>query len=104
MTTSTNTFEVGTTVHVAPTDLLMQRNVREATPCPALVKSIKDVGVLQPITAVITDDGKLRVPLGRRNARTPPRCGGSSTARAQPGRARTFDVPHRPVRDPACLI
>lgn len=67
-TTKTNstTYEVGTIVHVNPQLLLLQRNVREGKPDPALVRSIKAVGVLQAITAVLTAEGELLVRYGER--------------------------------------
>ena len=60
MTTNTQhstTHEAGTTVHVAPTDLLLQRNIRTVPRDDAfkdLVRSIAEVGVLEPIVAVTT--------------------------------------------------
>lgn len=59
-------FEVDTMVHVAPETLLMQRNIREAKPSPELVKSVKELGVLEPITAVLTTEGELLVRYGHR--------------------------------------
>lgn len=64
MTTNTQrstTYEAGTTVHVAPTDLLLQRNIRTVPRDDAfkdLVRSIAEVGVLEPIVAVTTDTGE----------------------------------------------
>ncbi|MFS3130665.1 ParB/RepB/Spo0J family partition protein [Nocardioides sp. Bht2] len=68
MTTTQNTtaYEVGTTVHVAPETLVMERNIRDAKPDADLVASIKAVGVLEPITAVLTDDNRLVVRFGHR--------------------------------------
>jgi ParB family chromosome partitioning protein len=60
------TYEVGTTVHVAPGDLLLQRNIREAKPDAALNASVKAVGVLEPITAVLTAESGLLVRYGHR--------------------------------------
>lgn len=60
------TYEAGTTVHVAPDTLLTDRNIREAKPDTGLVKSIREVGVLEPITAVVTAEGDLRVRYGQR--------------------------------------
>jgi ParB family chromosome partitioning protein len=60
------THEVGTTVHVAPGDLLLQRNIREAKPDADLSASVKAVGVLEPITAVLTAEGGLLVRYGHR--------------------------------------
>lgn len=64
--TISTTYEVGTIVHVSPQLLLLQRNVREGKPDPALVRSIKAVGVLQAITAVLTAEGELLVRYGER--------------------------------------
>lgn len=64
--TNSTTHEVGTIVHVAPDTLLLQRNVREGKPDPELVRSIKAVGVLQAITAVLTAEGELLVRYGER--------------------------------------
>lgn len=58
--------EVGTIVHVAPDSLLLQRNVREAKPDADLIRSIKAIGVLEPITAVLTPEGGLLVRYGHR--------------------------------------
>jgi len=72
MTTNTQhstTHEVGTTVHVAPTDLLLQRNIRTVPRDDAfkdLTRSIAEVGVLEPIVAVTTDAGTLLVRFGER--------------------------------------
>lgn len=66
MTDTTNAYEVGTTVHVAPESLLMNRNVREAQPDPGLTRSVKALGVLEPITAVVTEEGALLVRYGHR--------------------------------------
>lgn len=83
MTTSKNTtsttktatesagFEVGTTVHVAPSQLLLKRNIRSPRDDAAfkdLVRSVKSVGVLQAITAVLTTDHGLLVRFGERRA------------------------------------
>lgn len=59
-------YEIGTLVNVAPGTLLMQRNIREAAPDADLINSIRDLGVLQPITAVITEAGALLVRYGHR--------------------------------------
>ena len=59
-------YVVGTTVHVAPGDLLMNRNIRDAAPDEGLVRSVKALGVLEPITAVLTDEGTLLVRYGHR--------------------------------------
>ncbi|KQY61420.1 ParB/RepB/Spo0J family partition protein [Nocardioides sp. Root140] len=66
MTTNSTTYEAGAIVHVAPTELLLQRNIREAKPSPDLIKSVKEVGVLEPITAVTTEAGDLLVRYGHR--------------------------------------
>jgi ParB family transcriptional regulator, chromosome partitioning protein len=58
--------EVGTVVRVEPTALLLTRNIREAKPDAELIKSIKDLGVIEPITAVLTTDGSLLVRTGHR--------------------------------------
>lgn len=67
-TTITNPqdYAVGAVVDVDPSTLLLQRNVRDAQVDPDLVRSIKDVGVLQPITAVLTAEGALLVRFGER--------------------------------------
>lgn len=62
----TSAHEVGSLVHVAPTTLLLARNIREAKPDTDLIASVKAVGVLEPITAVLTDDGALLVRTGHR--------------------------------------
>lgn len=49
-----------------PRTLLLNKNSRDAKPNKQLVASVKDIGVLQPITAVRTADGKLRVEFGHR--------------------------------------
>lgn len=49
-----------------PATLLVNANIRNARPDQALVDSIKDLGVLQPIVAVRTTDGPLRVRFGNR--------------------------------------
>lgn len=51
-------YEVGTIVHVAPESLLMTKNIRDAKPSPALVKSVAEVGILQPIVTVITTNSQ----------------------------------------------
>jgi len=52
--------------HVAPTELLLERNIRDPRLDPAFVKSIKEHGVLEPITAVLNADGGLVVRFGHR--------------------------------------
>jgi ParB family chromosome partitioning protein len=66
MSTTTQQYEVGTIVHVAPDSLLMERNIREAKPDKAMIQSVREVGVLEPITAVLTDKGELLVRYGHR--------------------------------------
>lgn len=66
MATTATQFEVGTIVHVAPSTLLIHRNIRDAQPDKALVASVRDIGVQVPITAVITTDGELLVRQGHR--------------------------------------
>lgn len=54
-------------IDVRPGELLLDLNVRAATTTdPALVESIRDVGVLQPITVVRTQTGQYRVRYGNR--------------------------------------
>lgn len=60
------TYEVGQTVQVAPAELLLQRNIRDAAPDAELVRSVKAVGVLEPITAVVTAEDRLLVRFGHR--------------------------------------
>jgi ParB family chromosome partitioning protein len=61
------TAAVGTVVNVDPTTLLVDFNVRtDARLTPAFVASIRDHGVLQPVVAVLTPDGALRVRYGHR--------------------------------------
>lgn len=67
--TTSTTYEIGTIVHIAPETLLLQRNVRSGKTDPALVRSIKAVGVLQAITAVLTPEGALLVRFGERRTR-----------------------------------
>lgn len=66
MTTMTTTFEPGALYHVPPGQLLLERNIREATPSAELIASVEQVGVLEPITAVLNDDGALVVRYGHR--------------------------------------
>lgn len=52
---------------IDPRTLLIDVNVRkDARPDPELVDSIRDVGLLQPVTAVRTRDGQYRVRYGQR--------------------------------------
>lgn len=69
MSTATATvskYKVGQTYQLPPKMLLLERNIREAKPSADLIASIKDVGVLEPISAVITTDGQLLVRFGQR--------------------------------------
>jgi ParB family chromosome partitioning protein len=62
--TTTNRLEL---VYVDPKTLLVDRNVRlDARVTPDFVESIQIHGVLQPIVAVRTPDGQLRVKFGHR--------------------------------------
>lgn len=65
MTTATG-IETGTLQHVDPTALLLMRNIRDGKPTRDLVESVKAVGVLEPITARVNDDGALVVRFGHR--------------------------------------
>lgn len=65
-TTKATSYEVGALHHVPPGELLLQRNIRDSKPSPDLVASVQVVGVLQPVTAVLTDDGGLLVRFGHR--------------------------------------
>lgn len=65
-TTATQTYEAGQTYQVPPGALLLERNIRDAQPDAELVASVRAVGVLQPITACITVDGRLTVRMGFR--------------------------------------
>ncbi|NHA02108.1 ParB N-terminal domain-containing protein [Nocardioides sp. W3-2-3] len=63
------TWEAGTLVHVAPGDLLVDRNIRSVPKDAAfkdLVTSIKAHGVQVPITGRIHDSGSLIVKMGQR--------------------------------------
>lgn len=64
--TTTQAFEVGTLVQVAPSTVLLERNIRDAQPDADLIKSIKDLGVLVPLVAVTTNDGALLIRQGHR--------------------------------------
>ncbi|MFI5627542.1 ParB/RepB/Spo0J family partition protein [Nocardioides sp. NPDC051685] len=62
-------YEAGTTVHVAPSSLLLERNIRTIPRDAAftdLTRSITEVGVLEPIVAVTTTSGDLLVRFGER--------------------------------------
>ncbi|GAB3683020.1 hypothetical protein GCM10025868_47210 [Angustibacter aerolatus] len=65
---ATATAEAARTIqHVDPTTLLVDVNVRHDARLTAdFIASIRDRGVLQPIVAVRTADGALRVRLGHR--------------------------------------
>ena len=55
--------------HLDPRELIMDLNIRHAAkPSPGLVSSVRDHGILQPITAVATGDGRARVRFGHRRA------------------------------------
>lgn len=59
----------GQVVHVEPSTLLLQRNIRtvkDDAEFTALVKSVKSIGVQVPITAVLTESGDLLVRMGER--------------------------------------
>lgn len=59
-------METGTLVHVDPSELLLDTNVRTTVKIdPDFKASIKSEGVLQPVVAVLTDDG-LHVRMGQR--------------------------------------
>lgn len=64
----TTTIEPGTIHHAVPGTLLLERNIRDAKPSPELVESVRAVGVLEPITARLNDDGALVVRFGHRRA------------------------------------
>lgn len=68
MAQTTTEYEAGTLVHPSPTTLLLARNIREAAPSKELIDSIRDHGVLEPITAVLTESGELLVRYGHRRA------------------------------------
>ena len=51
---------------IDPRTLLVDLNIREAKPDKGLIASIKDHGVLEPIIAVRTADGDIRVRFGNR--------------------------------------
>lgn len=65
-TTEPTTYQPGTIADVPPTSLLLERNIRDAKPNQALVDSVGELGVLEPITAVVADDGRLLVRFGHR--------------------------------------
>ncbi|WP_028471550.1 ParB/RepB/Spo0J family partition protein [Nocardioides alkalitolerans] len=58
-TTSGWAEQVGTIVHVAPNVLHLVRNVRDAQPDKGLIDSIREVGVLEPITALVYVGAKI---------------------------------------------
>jgi ParB family chromosome partitioning protein len=67
MSTATVTqYEVGSTYHLPPRMLLLERNIREAKPDQGLIDSVAALGVLEPIGAVVTADGALLVRSGHR--------------------------------------
>lgn len=59
-------FDTATLYHLPPGSLLLERNIRDSKPTPELVKSIAEIGVLEPITAVLNADGGLMVRFGQR--------------------------------------
>lgn len=59
-------YEPGTLYQVPPGSLLLERNIRDAKPDDQLVASVRELGVLEPITAVLTDAGTLLVRFGHR--------------------------------------
>lgn len=59
-------YKPGTLHQVPPGTLLLERNIRDAQPDDHLVASVRDLGVLEPITAVLTDAGQLLVRFGHR--------------------------------------
>lgn len=68
-TTGTPTgYRVGTVHHVQPKDLLLLRNIRENRLDPEFVASVKELGLLEPIVAVVDDNGDLVVRFGHRRA------------------------------------
>lgn len=71
MTTTTtppvaSIYRTGELYQVPPGQLVLERNIRDARPDPELAASVAALGVIQPITAVIGDDGRLVVRLGHR--------------------------------------
>lgn len=67
-TISTPAYETGTLAWVHPGDLILERNIRQSKPDADLVRSIKTIGMLEPITAVINNQGALVVRTGHRRA------------------------------------
>lgn len=59
-------FEADTAYQIPPGTLLLERNIRESRPSPDLVQSVAELGVLEPITAVLNADGGLLVRFGHR--------------------------------------
>lgn len=57
MTVTTAAPETGALEHVAPGTLILERNIRDASPSNELVESVRALGVLQPITAVTSPSG-----------------------------------------------
>lgn len=65
--TTTTTTEAGVLEHLDPHTLILETNVRlEASIDPQFVASIKEHGVLTPISAVIDTEGAIRVRAGQR--------------------------------------
>lgn len=59
-------YKAQTLHQVPPGALVLERNIRDAQPDDHLVASVKALGVLQPIVAVVNADGQLVVRLGHR--------------------------------------
>ena len=64
--TATSIYKPGSLYQVPPGMLVLERNIRDAQPDADLKASVKTLGVLQPITAVVNTDGQLVVRLGHR--------------------------------------
>lgn len=57
---------VGAVCWLKPESLRMERNIRDAKPDAGLVASVKDVGIIEPPIAVLTDDGSVLLRTGHR--------------------------------------
>lgn len=66
MTTTLKRYEPGSLYQVNPGDLVLERNIRDAHADADLLASVKALGVLQPVTAVVNSAGQLVVRLGHR--------------------------------------
>lgn len=71
MTTTTSIkpnsiYRPGNLYQVPPGGLLLQRNIRDTAPDAGLIASVREIGVLEPITAVLTETGGLLVRFGHR--------------------------------------